>query len=636
MHSPESDPRNVMQSPKPNSSSPRRAPVAVDGNGTISSREEESMFQRLEDQPLLSPPAYDDIHREVRYEDSGSPTSAVGESSQANHEDTKGMGYLFLLALPVGGLQVAWSVELSSISPFLLSLGLSKSLLALVWVAGPLSGALVQPYIGIRSDNCRHKWGRRRPFIAGGTVATVASLLALAWTQTIVGSFLVLFGISRDSHATAVASQIWATLLVYVLDFAINVIQAGIRAYIVDSAPTHQQESANAMAGIITGAGSIVGYLFGYADLPKLFPFLGHTEFQVLCAIASAAMILTVAVSCLSIPEKDPQQFGAPSDRERGVIGFFKSLFFSIRRLPPQVRRVCIAQIFAWIGWFPFLFYITTYVGGIYSEPYFRDDPDLAKADIDQIYERGTRMGTLALLSFSITTLVASIGLPMIVEPSFKPADKPNVTQMTPNSSSRSELNDRSSLSISAKRNSPLLMSSRFYDQLLRPIVTRLRISWLTLRRAWLLSHLLFAALMWLTVFVRTTTGATVLISAIGIPWALTNWAPFALISAEISKRDAIRRGVRRPPPTREGQLLAEGGADEVGQAGVVLGIHNMAVSAPQVIATVVSSVIFKFLQKPRGTPGDNSVAWVLRFGGLCTLMAAWCTSLILENDDED
>ena len=81
----------------------------------------------------------------------------------------------------------------------------------------------MQPYIGIRSDNCRHKWGRRRPFIVGGAVATVTSLLALAWTQTIVENFLGLFRVSRESQTTAVASQLWATILVYVLDFAINI-----------------------------------------------------------------------------------------------------------------------------------------------------------------------------------------------------------------------------------------------------------------------------------------------------------------------------------------------------------------------------------------------------------------------------
>jgi solute carrier family 45 protein 1/2/4 len=34
-------------------------------------------------------------------------------------------------------------------SPYLLSLGLSKSYMALVFVAGPLSGLIVQPLIGL-------------------------------------------------------------------------------------------------------------------------------------------------------------------------------------------------------------------------------------------------------------------------------------------------------------------------------------------------------------------------------------------------------------------------------------------------------------------------------------------------------
>lgn len=58
---------------------------------------------------------------------------------------------------------------------------MSKSLLAFVWIAGPLSGTLVQPYVGIRSDNCRSPWGRRVPFMLAGAFATAMSLLCLAW-----------------------------------------------------------------------------------------------------------------------------------------------------------------------------------------------------------------------------------------------------------------------------------------------------------------------------------------------------------------------------------------------------------------------------------------------------------------------
>jgi len=142
---------------------------------------------------------------------------------------------------------------------------------------------------------------------------------------------------------------------------------------------------------------------------------------------------------------------------------------------------------------------------------------------------------------------------------------------------------------------------------------------------------------MWCTFAIKSLTAATILVALIGIPWSVTNWAPFALIAAEISKRDAIRRHQIRPPPDRDAQLLASGEdpAEGADQAGVVLGIHNVAIAAPQVIATLVSSAIFKALQKPRGTPGDDSVAWVMRFGGLCTLAAAYVTLQLAEQTDE-
>lgn len=54
-----------------------------------------------------------------------------------------------------------------------------------------------------------------------------------------------------------------------------------------------------------------------------------------------------------------------------------------------------------------------------------------------------------------------------------------------------------------------------------------------------------------------------------------------------------------------------------------------MAIATPQILATIGSSIMFKFLQKPRGTPGDHSIAYVLAAGGLFTLIAAYLTSRI-------
>ncbi|KAK3202243.1 hypothetical protein GRF29_161g595913 [Pseudopithomyces chartarum] len=555
-------------------------------------------------------------------------------------DETKSTFFLFLLTLGGLGLQIGWSVETSNGSPYLLSLGLSKSMLALVWIAGPLSGALVQPYVGMKSDNCRIRWGKRRPFIVGGAAATIVSLMVLAWAAEIVGSFLGIFGANREGEFVKTSIMLFAVLFVYVLDFAINVIQAGIRAYIVDVAPTHQQEAANAWMIRASGVGNIMGYLAGNADLPKYLPFFGSSQFKVLCAIACIIMAITVGISCATVSERDPSFEGPPAPQE-GLLSFFKSLARSVRSLPLQIKKVCEVQFFAWIGWFPFLFYITTYIGDLYFDQEYEKNPNMTEDEITAVLETGTRVGTGALLIFAVTTFAASVVLPFIIPPTYSAPEAAGgattpMTPMTPGTPGGLAGSGYFSLKDSGR-------SSRHAKSLsarLSEYGNVFQIQSLTLRRSWFISHIMFTALMVATFFVRGTTSATVLVGLIGIPWALTNWAPFALLSSEISKRDAMRRGLLRPDPSdREANRIANGEDDaaEQGsdQAGVILGIHNVAIAAPQVIATLFSSIIFKFLQKPRGTPNDNSVAWVLRFGGLCALVAAWLT-LRVHEDKED
>lgn len=507
-------------------------------------------------------------------------------------------------------------------------------MLALVWIAGPLSGVLVQPYVGLKSDNCRLRWGKRRPFIIGGAAATIVSLMVLAWAKEIIGGFLGVFGADQESTFVKTSIMLFAVLFVYVLDFAINVIQAGVRAYIVDVAPTHQQESANAWLMRSSGIGNILGYLAGYINLPDYLPWLGNSQFKVLCAIASFVMALTVGVSCSTCSERDPQFDTAPANQQDGVMAFFRGLARSVRKLPPQIKKVCIVQFFAWIGWFPFLFYITTYVGEIYADPYFEEDPHLPDGRIDAILEDGTRIGTRALLIFAVTTFISSVVLPFVIPPTFQaPEPERPVTPATPMTPTTPHSMGGSGYF--ALNHQPKGTPKTYMDKVSKSM-EMLQIKSLTLRRSWFLSHIVFAVLMALTFFVRSAWGATALVGAIGIPWCITNWAPFAIISSEISKRDAIRRGIIKPRD-REAQLIAEGedegsGADS---AGVVLGIHNVAIAAPQVIATLVSAVMFKILQKPRGTAGDNSVAWVLRFGGICALIAAWLTLQVNEEKED-
>ena len=138
----------------------------------------------------------------ARFDDFAVASTDLHRDDYDEFQTTKSIWYLILLTISIGGLQIAWSVELSNGSPFLLSLGLSKSMLALVWIAGPLSGVLVQPYVGLKSDNCRITWGKRRPFIIGGAIATIASLMLLGWAREIIAVFGKLFGADGENVAS--------------------------------------------------------------------------------------------------------------------------------------------------------------------------------------------------------------------------------------------------------------------------------------------------------------------------------------------------------------------------------------------------------------------------------------------------
>ncbi|KAL8688733.1 MAG: hypothetical protein Q9218_005432 [Villophora microphyllina] len=567
-----------------------------------------------EDSPLLSPQRGEDDDASIS---NGTTVDELDFLDDEEQEESKSVW-----------LQIAWATEISNGSPYLLSLGMSKALLAIVWIIGPLSGVLVQPYIGIRSDNCRSRLGKRKPFMIGGAAATLISFLALAWTREIVRWVLGLFGADPESHFVKVASICFAIGWVCLLDVAINTVQAGIRAFIVDNAPTHQQEDANAWAGVILGIGSVLGYLSGYVNLPKIMPFFGNTQFKVLSVITCIALGGTVFISSVFVTERDPRHDGPPPTEDIGVIAFFKQVYRSARRLSPQIRKVCEVQFFNWIGWFPFLFYITTYIGQLHVNPIFKAHPDMTPREVDQAWESATRVGSFALLIFAITSFSSNMLLPFLVVPTYRAPPPPKGSS----SFHATRSGHRNGNQPTTPSGTPLAMSASmtsFFppppDEASHSRLTRLlslaQIPWLTLRRAWLLSHLLFALCMALTFFITTPLAATVLAGVVGVSWALSLWAPFALISAEISKRDAAARKT--------------GGVND-DQAGVVLGLHNVAISAPQILATLVSSAIFRIAQKPRGEPGDDSVGWVMRFGGVAALVAAYMTSRLREEGSGD
>lgn len=137
-----------------------------------------------------------------------------------------------------------------SASPYLLDLGLSKSHMSLVFMAGPLSGLIVQPLIGILADRSRSPWGRRRPFMIAGILICAAAMMMLGWARELSS----LFG---GGENTAIG---FAVLAIYLIDFSINAVMSTDRALVVDTLPPAQQEEGSAWAGRMFGLGSVIGF----------------------------------------------------------------------------------------------------------------------------------------------------------------------------------------------------------------------------------------------------------------------------------------------------------------------------------------------------------------------------------------
>ncbi|KAG2007431.1 sucrose transporter [Coprinopsis cinerea AmutBmut pab1-1] len=405
-----------------------------------------------------------------------------------------GPRWAHLPTLTVGllGVQVFWSVEMSYASPYLLSLGLSKSSMAIVFLAGPLSGLIMQPLIGVLADNSTSRFGRRRPYMMLGTVLCMAGMLLLGFTRPVASIFTTLGSSANDTLT------IWlAVLAIYFIDFAINAVQAMDRALLVDTLPTSKQAPGNAWAAKMLGVGAVVGFFVGKLELTKAFPYLGRTQLEVLSVIVSFFLFTTHSITALFVKERvllKSTQVEGKTKKQNAFIREVKDIWSNVLTLPWVIRQICFIQFCAWIAWFPVLFYSSIYVGDFHkhASPVPTTAEGRAALDAD-----ATRMGSRALFYSSLIALVCNFALPLFILKS----------------------NPRNGLPEAQGR----------YSRFAIPAVLKFHLASL-----WAFSHLIFALCMFATFFTHSLAGATALIAITGFSWAVTQWAPFALLAEAI------------------------------------------------------------------------------------------------------
>ncbi|KAL9093313.1 MAG: hypothetical protein Q9165_004054 [Trypethelium subeluteriae] len=469
------------------------------------------------------------------------------------------------------GLQFTWGTEMTYCTPYLLSLGLSKSKTSLVWIAGPISGLLVQPIVGILADKSRSRWGRRRPFMVGGAAIVCVCLFILGWTTEIVEFF------TPDSKAQNQSKIILlAVFSIYGVDFAINAVQASCRSLIVDTLPVEKQQTGSAWATRMAAVGHVIGYILGSIDLHKIFgDYLGDTQFKQVVVVAALGLVFSIGVTSWAVTEKVLVSDGTDTTSQNGPFAMLIQILRTTLNLPARMRAICWIQFWSWIGWFPFLFYSTTWIGEIYLRQHARTSE--GKVSDDALADIG-RVGSTSLVIFSVIMLLGSLLIPFLVE---CPEDDASFGSRLPPSPSQ--------IMAPTNKRKPSLLT------------------------AWTWSNILFALMLIVTPFVSTMQSASFIVAICGLPWALAIWAPFALMGVEINmlSSDSIPYMCDRSPErfsiamvdsqlestAKQEGLLNDGRRGFEETAGVYLGILNLFTTLPQFVGTFISMIVFRILE---------------------------------------
>ena len=98
-----------------------------------------------------------------------------------------------------------------------------------------------------------------------------------------------------------------AIISFYVLDFALNALQASLRNLLLDVTPPEQLSAGNAWHSRMTQAGNIVGYGFGFLPLASLpiIRLLGGDQFRKFCIIVIFILVITVWITCYTQTEEE-------------------------------------------------------------------------------------------------------------------------------------------------------------------------------------------------------------------------------------------------------------------------------------------------------------------------------------------
>ncbi len=304
------------------------------------------------------------------------------------------------------GLQFAWQMRIILSGPVTENLGASPFLFGLIWLAGPVTGMVVQPIIGAMSDNTYTRFGRRRPYLMLGAILAAIALWAFPNSQGIAQIIADKLHLSLPVFGGLIV----AAIMIWVIDACVNAAQGPYRALIPDNVVHEQHSIANAYLSFAIGLGSVIAA--GTAPVLKLvFDYQMSIEAQFV--MAALAFLLGMTWTCITFKEK-PMQKPSKEDvenKEKPKQSFFEN-FKSFMQSSPEVYKICMMQFCTWIGVMcMFIFFTQFAIHIVYAIP----DLTVVSDEMKEHYATAAIVATnFSSICFAILNLVCfAVSIPI-------------------------------------------------------------------------------------------------------------------------------------------------------------------------------------------------------------------------------
>ncbi|MFY7900219.1 MAG: MFS transporter [Chitinophagaceae bacterium] len=242
------------------------------------------------------------------------------------------------------GLQYSFGLQQANMSPIYSYLGAEESKLPYLWLAGPVTGLIIQPIVGAMSDKTITKWGRRTPYFLIGAIFCSVCLFIMPYS-----------------------SSVWmAASILWILDAANNITQEPYRAFVSDKLNPKQHSLGFLSQSAFTGLGQTLSYL-----TPTLLIFFGVSKTAenahhipittviafIIGSIVSIGSILYTLGTTKEIPltnEEKRHIQNAPS----GFLNTFKEIVEAFTQMPIAMKQMIPMMFFSWYAMFIYWIYI--------------------------------------------------------------------------------------------------------------------------------------------------------------------------------------------------------------------------------------------------------------------------------------